>query len=249
MLCLRHTIEIGLPERKHLRLAWRLPVSYPCEETRGPRLPIIQQAAGLLAAAALLCACEAFIPRSAPPPGNAETVRASADPLLLLPQAGSSALRSAQQGGLRPALPSGPPRDGEAPSSTAALHAPSKGAPADTAALIAPADIRPSLPPGPEIRMVAAVAPTDAASLRTSGRPLRPPVRGQSCECPFDLDAEGRRCGAASSWSRPGASGSACYADRWGETARSPCSDTGSQAFGPALRFCPTILGSRQLPP
>ncbi|BAZ18416.1 hypothetical protein NIES4071_103010 (plasmid) [Calothrix sp. NIES-4071] len=43
-----------------------------------------------------------------------------------------------------------------------------------------------------------------------SYQPIRESISG-SCECPYDTDRRGRRCGGRSAYSRPGGSAPACY--------------------------------------
>lgn len=49
-------------------------------------------------------------------------------------------------------------------------------------------------------------------SARNSGgtTPFRAPIRG-SCDCPYDIDSRGNRCGGRSAYSRPGGSNPICY--------------------------------------
>lgn len=42
--------------------------------------------------------------------------------------------------------------------------------------------------------------------------PSRAPVSG-SCDCPYDSDSSGRRCGGRSAYSRPGGRSPVCYVD------------------------------------
>ena len=59
---------------------------------------------------------------------------------------------------------------------------------------------------------VARPAPTAApARTQTVGTPLREPTSGQGCQCPYDIDARGGRCGGRSSYSRPGGEEPRCY--------------------------------------
>lgn len=43
--------------------------------------------------------------------------------------------------------------------------------------------------------------------------PSRQPTSGQGCQCPYDIDAAGRRCGGRSAYSRPGGASPICYMD------------------------------------
>ncbi|WP_199336917.1 hypothetical protein [Oscillatoria sp. FACHB-1407] len=43
--------------------------------------------------------------------------------------------------------------------------------------------------------------------------PSRQPTTGQGCQCPYDIDAAGRRCGGRSAYSRPGGASPICYMD------------------------------------
>lgn len=49
-----------------------------------------------------------------------------------------------------------------------------------------------------------------ASPAPVSATPLRAPVTG-SCECPYDFDSRGGRCGGRSAYSRPGGASPRCY--------------------------------------
>lgn len=54
--------------------------------------------------------------------------------------------------------------------------------------------------------------PTTAPSrTQTAGAPLREPTRGRGCQCPYDIDVRGSRCGGRSAYSRPGGEEPRCY--------------------------------------
>lgn len=63
--------------------------------------------------------------------------------------------------------------------------------------------------PEPEPEPVVVPSPSPSATPVSTG-PIREPVSG-SCDCPYDTDSAGRRCGGRSAYSRPGGSQPVCY--------------------------------------
>jgi hypothetical protein len=77
----------------------------------------------------------------------------------------------------------------------------------------------PELEPAPEPELEPAPAPAPApepvaipspSPSPVATGPIREPVSG-SCDCPYDTDSAGRRCGGRSAYSRPGGSQPVCY--------------------------------------
>lgn len=67
----------------------------------------------------------------------------------------------------------------------------------------APAPVAPAYQPAPLVRQ-------QPAPSRRAGEPVRSPYVG-TCECPYDLMRNGRRCGGRSAYSRPGGRSPTCY--------------------------------------
>jgi hypothetical protein len=57
-----------------------------------------------------------------------------------------------------------------------------------------------------------------AGFVTLSPRSIRAPIQGNTCACPYDLDAAGITCGLNSDWASPNWFYPACYADPWGVT-------------------------------
>lgn len=67
----------------------------------------------------------------------------------------------------------------------------------------------PQAPVAPAYQPVPLVRQKPAPSRRT-GEPVRSPYVG-TCDCPYDLMRNGRRCGGRSAYSRPGGRSPSCY--------------------------------------
>jgi hypothetical protein len=59
----------------------------------------------------------------------------------------------------------------------------------------------------PESKPTAIEEPSPAPAV---GSPIREPISG-SCQCPYDTDSRGRRCGGRSAYSKPGGESPVCY--------------------------------------
>lgn len=69
----------------------------------------------------------------------------------------------------------------------------------------------PRVPPPTPSMAVQAPKPERSSRRSSSGdRPIRNPYVG-TCDCPYDLMRNGRRCGGRSAYSRPGGREPACY--------------------------------------
>lgn len=66
-----------------------------------------------------------------------------------------------------------------------------------------PAPAAPAYQPSPLVRQ-------QPAPSRRAGEPVRSPYVG-TCDCPYDLMRNGRRCGGRSAYSRPGGRSPTCY--------------------------------------
>ncbi|WP_210165084.1 SH3 domain-containing protein [Pseudorhizobium marinum] len=69
---------------------------------------------------------------------------------------------------------------------------------------------RPAIQEEPAVRYAPAAPFVRQVPARPSGSPLRDPYIG-TCDCPYDLMRNGRRCGGRSAYDRPGGRSPQCY--------------------------------------